>query len=126
MTNELDSLLAALEPEAASAGLPAGWRMEKLMSAVIGPPCVEYVTQQKGNKVQKVLTAESRKLLQTYRTMKWPVLDLRSAEEAERIFSEHALAVHAEQDRLRQKNAPKVNTAAPEYSGQRPLRIVRI
>jgi hypothetical protein len=119
-----ERLLNLLEPQQ-DASLPPGWVHGRLADMAIGPPVADMKAVRKGNRIISVPTPESVKLARAAATIRWPVLDLRSPEEAERIWSQHALAVHAEQDRLRQKNAPKV-AASPEYSGQRPLRVVRI
>jgi hypothetical protein len=125
MQNDLDGILAALEPETTEAGLPAGWRMEKPMSMLIGPPVVSSQTVTMRGKIVKRLTADSRKALKEYGAMRWPVLD-RNSPDAERIWLEHSNTVHAEQDRLRAAMAPKV-TASPEYKSREPVqRIVRI
>ena len=115
MTNELDSLLQALEPEAAAAELPAGWCWGRPMDMCIGPPVAEFKNVQRGGRMVLAPTPESAKRLAAWAMIKWPILDRRSPE-AVKIWQEHAAAVQRYQQELR---APRANTT--NEAGEQPM-----
>jgi hypothetical protein len=110
--DDAERLLSLLEPQA-DATLPAGWLSGKPSDMAIGPPVVEYRTAQRGNRVLKIMTDESRKLVRGAAT-KWPVLD-RNSPLAEEIWAQHAVSCMEMQRGL---VPPKIiNTAQPAGDG---------
>jgi hypothetical protein len=124
--DDAERLLSLLIEGDTASDLEPGWKYNRPMSMLITAPVVEYQTVQRGNKVVKVLTPESRKLLKAYDSMRWPVLDTRDPELASSIWQQHAVACMEYQRGL--VPAKSAAPAEPTNDGgmtSRPIRIIR-
>jgi hypothetical protein len=123
--SELDSLLNALEGEAASGdGCSEGYVLASLQHAGIGRPVPVFATVKIKNKYVKRETAESLKALAAWKATKIPVID-RNSPLAAQLWEQRSIALHEEYERSRLANAPKV-APTPKEAAPFSMRVVRI